>query len=75
MIRALIFDLDDTLYREHDFVASGFRAVAEYVGAQCGRPSEEILRQSWMEIFAREGRRAVMPAVLERFSGSHGSRG
>jgi putative hydrolase of the HAD superfamily len=69
MIRALIFDLDDTLYCEHDFVASGYRAVAEYVGAQCGRPSDKILGVM-MEIFAQEGRRAVMPAVLERFSGS-----
>ncbi len=27
--RVLVFDLDDTLYPEHDFVASGFQAVDE----------------------------------------------
>jgi putative hydrolase of the HAD superfamily len=27
MLRALVFDLDDTLYPEHEFVLSGFRAV------------------------------------------------
>ncbi|MCG3204397.1 MAG: Phosphoglycolate phosphatase [Elusimicrobia bacterium] len=30
MTRAVIFDLDDTLYLERDFVFSGYKAVAEY---------------------------------------------
>ena len=30
MLKALIFDLDDTLYPERDYVRSGFRAVAEW---------------------------------------------
>lgn len=30
-IRAAIFDLDDTLYLERDYVRSGYRAVAEYL--------------------------------------------
>lgn len=30
-IRGVIFDLDDTLYPERDYVRSGFRAVAEYL--------------------------------------------
>jgi putative hydrolase of the HAD superfamily len=67
MIRALVFDLDDTLYREHDFVASGYRAVAEYVAGLSGRPAGEILG-AMQELFIREGRRAVMQAVAERFS-------
>ena len=28
----VVFDLDDTLYKEADFVESGFRAVASYLG-------------------------------------------
>lgn len=64
MIRALIFDLDDTLYCERDFVASGCRAVAEHLSAACGRPSEEIHRRM-MATLAREGKRRVLPAVLE----------
>lgn len=31
---AVIFDLDDTLYKERDFVISGFRVVAELVAGQ-----------------------------------------
>lgn len=30
-IRAVIFDLDDTLYSEKEYVRSGFRAVADYL--------------------------------------------
>lgn len=32
MIKAIIFDLDDTLYPEKEFVMSGFWAVARYLG-------------------------------------------
>ncbi len=38
MGRALIFDLDDTLYRERRFALSGFAAVAGYVGHTYGLP-------------------------------------
>ncbi len=31
-IRGVIFDLDDTLYPEKDYVISGYRAIAEYLG-------------------------------------------
>ena len=34
--RAVVFDLDDTLYPEHEYVRSGFRAVAEWVGREHG---------------------------------------
>jgi putative hydrolase of the HAD superfamily len=30
-LKAIVFDLDDTLYPERQFVASGFRAVAEWI--------------------------------------------
>ena len=32
MIKAILFDLDDTLYNERDFVFSGFLEVATYLG-------------------------------------------
>ncbi len=31
MLKAVVFDLDDTLYREYDYVKSGFHAVADYL--------------------------------------------
>lgn len=38
------FDLDDTLYKERDFVISGRRAVAEDLSADLGLKSEDLLR-------------------------------
>src|SRR5512140_23141 len=66
MIRALIFDLDDTLYRETDFVASGFRAAARLIAMRCGREPHPIVDFMLAKCMA-EGRREVFPAVLERF--------
>lgn len=31
-VQGVIFDLDDTLYSEKDYIRSGFKAVAEYLG-------------------------------------------
>ncbi len=35
MIKAIVFDLDDTLYSEYDYVKSGFRAVANELEHVC----------------------------------------
>lgn len=35
-MRAVLFDLDDTLYPEHEFVESGFRAVANVIAPRYG---------------------------------------
>lgn len=44
-LRAIVFDLDDTLYPERAFVLSGFRAVAHWVEKQLGVPGEEVLSE------------------------------
>jgi putative hydrolase of the HAD superfamily len=36
-VRCVVFDVDDTLYLEHDYVRSGFRAVEAAVAARFGR--------------------------------------
>ena len=66
MIEAVVFDLDDTLYRERDFVASGYRAVARHVADILGLPSRDIFR-AMMQVFSTSGRRAVFPMVIEHF--------
>jgi putative hydrolase of the HAD superfamily len=40
-LKAIVFDLDDTLFLERDYALSGFRAVAEWVGGNLGIPAEE----------------------------------
>ena len=41
------FDLDDTLYREADFLASGFAAVADCILARCGIAVLADLQEFW----------------------------
>lgn len=46
MIKAIIFDLDDTLYREYDYVLSGFRTVADFLMNKYGieKAYEKLLK-------------------------------
>jgi len=69
MIEALVFDLDDTLYPESDFVASGYRAVALHVSECYGRPYDEVI-SAMMTAFSTSGRSAVLPMAIERFTKS-----
>lgn len=67
-VRGVIFDLDDTLYPEKEYVRSGFRAVSDYLGGglqdrlwtffEEGRPAIDCLLR---EI----GREAVKEEVLQ----------
>lgn len=52
-IKGVIFDLDDTLYNERDYILSGFKVVSEYLGGgyedklweyyMAGKPAIDIL--------------------------------
>ncbi len=42
-IQAVVFDLDDTLYPERDFVFSGYRAAAHVLGDWIGASPSEIV--------------------------------
>ena len=46
-LRAIIFDLDDTLYPEREYVYSGFQAVAAWANAHLGIPQDEALKELW----------------------------
>jgi putative hydrolase of the HAD superfamily len=69
MIEALIFDLDDTLYLENDFVMSGYRAVARFLADTdvCGF---QDAFDCMAETFVAEGRQKVFHALLEKFPNS-----
>lgn len=41
-IKGIIFDLDDTLYNEIDYVKSGYRKVATYLESLVNKTSDEI---------------------------------
>jgi putative hydrolase of the HAD superfamily len=66
MIEALVFDLDDTLYVESDYVTSGYRAVARYVSKEYGCSFKDV-HYAMMSVFASQGRHMVFPVLIERF--------
>jgi putative hydrolase of the HAD superfamily len=65
MIQALIFDLDDTLYREKDFLESGYRAVARHIADNYGCDFEFTVA-IMMETLNADGRRAVLEVLQKR---------
>ena len=73
MIRLVLFDLDDTLYPERDFVLSGFRAVAACAASEVGLPPRQVLRALLASF--RQNRQGVFNRVAgtvdEDHRGSH----
>lgn len=66
LIRALLIDLDDTLYDEASYVRSGMAAVArEIAGLPGGAPAAEV-EALMQEELARNGRGKVFDVVLQR---------
>jgi putative hydrolase of the HAD superfamily len=54
-LKAVVFDLDDTLYPEREYVRSGFRAVGEWAEQQLGL-SQPIVRAELQALFDAEFR-------------------
>ena len=48
----VVFDLDDTLYLERDYVKSGFRAVAKTAVKHTGTSADEAFNFLWNEFTA-----------------------
>lgn len=46
-LKALVFDLDDTLYPEDAYVRSGFQAVARWLEAAGAMPARPAFEQLW----------------------------
>ncbi|MCX7828191.1 MAG: HAD family hydrolase [Thermanaerothrix sp.] len=66
MIRGVVFDLDDTLYFEEDYVRSGFSHVASAVAAACGLDPCEVFGFLWRG-FLQGVRGSSFDALLECF--------
>ncbi|MBF0319452.1 MAG: HAD hydrolase-like protein [Nitrospirae bacterium] len=62
-VAAALFDLDDTLYREMDFVESGFMAVAGFLSEHYGF-NEEIIFDKTMDILRAFGRGKIFDRLL-----------
>jgi putative hydrolase of the HAD superfamily len=68
MIRALVIDLDDTLYDERRYVLSGFRAVAGEIASRLGGDPGALLDGMIADLDA-EGRGRIFDRALERAGG------
>ncbi|HEX9821813.1 MAG TPA: HAD family hydrolase [Methylomirabilota bacterium] len=67
MIRAVLFDLDDTLYREDDFACSGFGAVAQELESR-GVGRAAALHGMLASIHVTEGREHVLDKLAARLN-------
>lgn len=62
-MKAVIFDLDDTLYPEIEFVKSGFHAVAIHLVLR-HRLNKELLIQNMLDIMKDKGRGEIFDELL-----------
>lgn len=62
----IIFDLDDTLYNEMDYVQSGFLTVAKFIHDRFGFDISESL-EYMNQTVAREGRGKTFDRLLEKY--------
>ena len=75
-IRAVVFDLDDTLYFERHYVRSGFSAVGEFLRQKLGGATGREPLEDWMWRRFLAGRRSNMfDALSRRFALGLGRRG
>ncbi len=63
----LVFDLDDTLYEEIEFVKSGFRAVSDYLGKNHSINPKKAYAIMLGEL-EKNGRGKIFNTVLENFN-------
>jgi putative hydrolase of the HAD superfamily len=61
-IQAVVFDLDDTLFPEHEFVLSGFQAVSDWVGNQFSVTG--FFEIAW-KLFKNGKRRTIFDQTLD----------
>ena len=74
MMRMICFDLDDTLYKEIDYLKSAYREIAEYAAGHCHGCSDPVLvvaHKAYVEMLAayQEGQNAF--EELNKFLGLH----
>lgn len=65
MIRLVVFDLDDTLYPERDFVMSGFGAVAAFINHKTAIDEERIL-SNLLQLFESGVRANIFERLVEK---------
>lgn len=65
-VKVIIFDLDNTLYNELDYVYSGFKAVANYFNQAYSLPFEETY-YFMIEELKTKGRGKIFNSILSKY--------
>lgn len=65
MYKVIIFDLDDTLYFEKDYVKSGYKVIAKYLNEKY-RLNERIIYQEMLILFF-ENSKNVFNRILDKY--------
>ncbi|MDD3579946.1 MAG: HAD family hydrolase [Desulfobacca sp.] len=63
-LRLIVFDLDDTLYLERDFVKSGFKAVGDYLHSLGTIDSDAFFKTAWA-LFEDGARGSIFNQALD----------
>lgn len=66
LIRGVVFDMDDTLYLERDYVSSGFMAVAKFV-ANLINQNATVIHQFLMQRFREGVRGRTFDLLIEQY--------
>ncbi|BDH60829.1 HAD superfamily hydrolase [Lysinibacillus sp. PLM2] len=64
MKKVIVFDMDDTLYDEFEFVKSGFREVAKYLSVNYHLQEEELFQWMWQRLL-KSGRGRIFDDLLK----------
>lgn len=64
VVKALIFDLDDTLYYEKEYVLGAFKEVAYYLGNKYGENQEKLFNRM-KDILEGLGRGKIFNIICE----------
>ncbi|URZ00963.1 Pyrophosphatase PpaX [Clostridium felsineum] len=67
IIKAVIFDLDDTLYNEMDFVKEGFKCVASFLSRKY-HLDEKKLFEDILEILKLKGRGKIFDTLCKKYN-------
>lgn len=65
MIQVILFDLDDTLYDEMQFVKSGFKAVSLYISKD-NNIEQKVVYQLLLDVLEEHGRGKTFDIVLKK---------
>lgn len=67
MKKLILFDLDDTLYKELDFVYGGFKEVCNYLANKYNKDEKELYKNT-IDALNKYGRGKIFNAICEKYN-------